>query len=138
MMKTYSELSQLTDFRSRFEYLKIGGQVAHSTFGGRRYLNQLLYRSPEWKKVRREVILRDNGCDLGLEDYPIYGTVLVHHINPLYEEDIVNRAHKVFDPENLITVSFDTHAAIHYGDYENVSKEFVQRAPNDTTPWLEV
>lgn len=99
-------------------------------------MNQALYRSTEWKRLRREVILRDEGCDLGLPDFPIFGKALVHHMNPLTADDIRNRADAVFDLDNLITVSFDTHNAIHYGDYSLVTKEMVERKPFDTAPWL--
>ena len=135
-MRTYSELSELDTFKKRYEYLKLDGIVAHSTFGGKRYLNQAIYRSDEWRRVRNEVLIRDDGCDLGLPDYPIIGKVLIHHINPLTEDDIVNMRHAVFDPENLITVSFMTHNAIHYGDYSLVNKDIVERRPFDTAPWL--
>ena len=135
-MRSYPNLIQYKTFRQRFNYLKLDGVVAHATFGGKRYLNQALYRSEEWKRIRREVILRDDGCDLGLPDFPIYGTVLVHHINPITPEDIQQRTPVVFDMDNLITVSFDTHNAIHYGDYSLITKDVVERTPFDTTPWL--
>lgn len=135
-MRTYSEMLRYQDFRQRFEYLKLDGIVAHSTFGGRRYLNQALYQSDEWRHLRMEVILRDDGCDLGLADYPIHGKALIHHINPITPEDIQHRSPIVFDMDNLITVSFDTHNAIHYGDYSLVGKDVVERRPFDTVPWL--
>lgn len=135
-MRSYSALSEFSTFSQRFNYLRLDGVVAHSTFGGRRYLNQALYQSDEWKRLRREVILRDDGCDLGLPDFPIYGKVLVHHINPITPEDIQRRSPVVFDMDNLITVSFETHNAIHYGDYSLVSKDVVERRPFDTAPWL--
>lgn len=135
-MRTYSDALLYKDFERRFNYLKLDGIVAHSTFGGHRYLNQALYQSDEWKRVRREVIIRDNGCDLAISDRPIFGKILVHHINPITQEDIVNRASTIFDLDNLITVSFETHNALHYGDYSLVAKESVVRKPNDTSPWL--
>lgn len=135
-MLTYSEALLYPDFKRRFNYLKLNGTVAHSTFGGHRYLNQALYQSDEWKRVRREVILRDNGCDLAIPDRPINGKILVHHINPITQEDIANRSSSIFDPDNLITVSFDTHNAIHYGDILHVNAESSARRPNDTSPWL--
>lgn len=135
-MRTYSDALLYRDFERRFNYLKLDGIVAHSTFGGHRYLNQALYQSDEWKRVRREVILRDDGCDLAIPDRPIHGKILVHHINPITQEDIVNRAAAIFDPDNLITVSFETHNALHYGDYSLVAKDVISRKPNDTSPWL--
>lgn len=135
-MRTYSDALLYRDFERRFNYLKLNGVVAHSTFGGHRYLNQALYQSDEWKRVRREVILRDDGCDLAIPDRPIHGKILVHHINPITQEDIVNRAAAIFDPDNLITVSFETHNALHYGDYSLVAKDVISRKPNDTSPWL--
>lgn len=134
-MRTYFDALLYKDFERRFNYLKLDGVVAHSTFGGHRYLNQALYQSDEWKSVRREVIIRDNGCDLAISDRPIFGKILVHHINPITQEDIVNRASLIFDLDNLITVSFETHNALHYGDYSLVAKELVVRKPNDTSPW---
>lgn len=135
-MLTYSESLLYKDFERRFNYLKLNGAVAHSTFGGHRYLNQALYQSDEWRRVRRAVILRDNGCDLAIPDRPIYGKILVHHINPITQEDIQNRNPIIFDLDNLITVSLETHNALHYGDYSLVNKDVVNRRPNDTAPWL--
>ena len=135
-MRSYSEALLYHDFERRFNYLKLDGVVAHSTFGGHRYLNQVLYWSDEWRRVRREVILRDDGCDLAIPDRPIRGKILVHHLNPITQEDIVNRDSCVFDLDNLITVSFETHNALHYGDYSLVAKEVINRRPNDTSPWL--
>ena len=134
--KTYSELIQIPTFIERYRYLRLGGKAGEITFGNERYLNQLLYKSPEWKRVRREVILRDNGCDLGIDDYPIRGILIVHHMNTITVEDIVNKSDKVFDTENLISVSIRTHNAIHYGDEELLLiDEIVERRPNDTIPW---
>lgn len=135
-MRTYSEAILYPDFERRFNYLKLDGIVAHSTFGGHRFLNQALYGSDEWRHVRRSVILRDDGCDLAIPDRPIRGRILVHHINPITQDDILNRASIVFDLDNLITVSFETHNALHYGDYSLISKDVVIRRPNDTAPWL--
>lgn len=135
-IKTYTELSQLQTFEERFEYLKLHGKVGEDTFGFDRYLNQQLYKSPEWKRVRNEVILRDNACDLGLDDYDIFGTVYVHHMNPLTSRDIIDSTDFLLNPEYLICVSLDTHNAIHYGsmDYPN-TKKIVTRRPNDHAPW---
>lgn len=135
-MRTYTNALNYFDFERRFNYLKLNGTVAHSTFGGHRYLNQALYQSDEWRRVRRQVVLRDDGCDLAIPDRPIYGKILVHHIEPITAEDIVNRAPIIFDLDNLITVSFETHNALHYGDYSLVGKDVVIRRPNDTSPWL--
>lgn len=134
-MLTYSEALLYPDFERRFNYLKLNGVVAHSTFGGHRYLNQALYQSDEWQRARREVIIRDEGCDLAIQDRPIYGRILVHHINPITQEDILNRSPVIFDLDNLITVSLETHNAIHYGDYERINKDVITRSPNDTCPW---
>lgn len=133
---SYTEALLYPDFKRRFNYLKLDGIVAHSTFGGHRYLNQALYQSDEWKRTRRNVILRDDGCDLAIPDRPIRGKILVHHIEPITQDDILNRSAKVFDPDNLITVSLETHNALHYGDYSLVAKDVVIRQPNDTSPWL--
>ena len=135
MIKTYSEAILLPTFLERYQYLKIGGQVGAATFGYERYLNQTLYRTAEWKRFRREIIIRDEGCDLASEGYEIYGRILVHHINPITVEDIINRDPKVFDPENVICVSHDTHNAIHYGDEDLLMLGPIERKPNDTCPW---
>lgn len=136
MMKAYSELILLPTFAERFQYLKLKGAVGKETFGKSRYLNQLLYRSPEWKKARRDVIIRDGGCDLGVSDCPIDGRVYIHHMNPITEDDILNRNPKIFDPNNLISVSFRTHQAIHYGSDEMMKElEFIERTPGDTKLW---
>lgn len=133
--KTYSELIRLPTFLERYRYLKIGGRIGEDTFGYDRYLNQTLYRSAEWKRFRREIIVRDEGCDLGLEGYEIIGSILVHHINPITVRDINNRDPKIFDPENVICVSHNTHNAIHYGDESLLITEPVERTPFDTCPW---
>lgn len=135
MIKTYSEMILLPTFLERFKYLQIGGIVGAETFGFDRYLNQSLYRTAEWKRFRNEIIVRDNGCDLGCDDRTIYGKILVHHINPLTVEDIVNRHSCVFDPDNVICVSLDTHNAIHYGDEELLMLGPIERTKNDTCPW---
>lgn len=135
-IKTYSELITISSFEDRFIYLRLYGSVAQETFGGRRRLNQMLYQCPEWKSVRNTVILRDDGCDLGHKDHPIPGMIFVHHLNPLTPEDILNRDPKVFDLENLISVSFETHNGLHYGtDVFLKNFEFVERFKNDTCPW---
>lgn len=134
MIRRYSELCRLRTFEERFDYLKLQGVVGESTFGFDRYLNQLLYRSSEWKKVRNAVIVRDDGCDMGLADYPA-NRIIVHHMNPLSVEDLENRSELIFDPEFLICVSFNTHNAIHFGDETLLPKLPVERKPRDTCPW---
>ena len=134
-IKTYSEMITLPTFEERFEYLKIGGFVGRETFGYDRYLNQVLYNSPEWKKCRQKIIIRDNGCDLGCEGYEIHGRIIIHHINPITLEDILNRNPMVFDPDNLITTIHNTHNAIHYGDRDLLLIAPIERSRNDTCPW---
>lgn len=134
----YSELITIPTFKERYDYLKLGGKVGAETFGFDRYLNQTLYRSAEWKRFRNKIILRDNGCDLGCEGYEIFGKVLVHHIDPLTIDDVVNRSFKIFDPENVICVSLDTHNAIHYGDASLLVLGPVERTPYDTCPWKKI
>lgn len=133
--KSYSELKKLKTFEDRFNYLKLSGAVGAETFGYDRILNQTLYSSQKWKKVRDEVIIRDNGCDLGMEGRDIYSRAIVHHINPISVEDIVNRSDILFDPENLITTTHITHNAIHYSDESILMQEPIVRTPNDTCPW---
>lgn len=136
MIRTYSEVIRLPTFLDRFRYLQLGGQVGVETFGYDRYLNQILYRTAEWKRFRNEIIIRDNGCDLACEGYEIVGQrILVHHINPITVEDVLKRDPKVFDPENVITTVLNTHNAIHYGDESLLLREPIERKPNDTCPW---
>lgn len=135
MSKRYLNVIELKSFEERFEYLKLNGVVAHSTFGGHRYLNQMLYRCPEWKSTRDKVIIRDECCDLAYPDRPIYGRVLVHHIEPITVDDILQRRSCVFDLNNLICVSFETHNALHYGDVDQLPKDYIARSHNDTCPW---
>jgi len=135
MLKSYSEMMKLKTYKDRYEYLKIGGSVGEETFGGSRWLNQVLYSSPEWKRFRREIILRDNGCDLACEDRPIATKVYIHHINPITPEDIKKRADNVFDPDNVVCCSHEMHQAIHYGDESLLSIDVPTRKPNDTCPW---
>lgn len=135
MTKSYSELIKLKTFNERFRYLMLKGVVGDFTFNGHRYLNQKLYQCPEWESVRRRVIIRDNGCDLGCGGYEIFGRALVHHINPITIGDIVERRDCVFDLENLITASLTTHNAIHYGDESLLPELPIERRRNDTIPW---
>lgn len=134
-IRRYSELIQLPTFEERFDYLKLNGRVGEFTFNGHRYLNQRLYQSPEWTSMRRKVIIRDQGRDLALEGYEIHDRVYIHHINPITIEDIVERRSCVFDLENLVCVSFDTHQAIHYSDEELLPKGPAMRTKNDTCLW---
>lgn len=137
IIKTYSELITLPSFIERYRYLKIGGRVGSDTFGHERYLNQMLYSSSEWKRFRRGIILRDNGCDLGDPDRPIPSgvSIYVHHINPITPDDVINRNPIIFDPENAISVTHITHNAIHYGDESLLITDPIVREPNDTCPW---
>ena len=134
-IRTYSELIQLPTFEERFRYLRLKGSVGKETFGLDRYLNQNFYRSSAWKRVRDQVIVRDNGCDLGIDDRIIYGKILIHHMNPINDEDILNMTDILLNPEYLICVTLDTHNAIHYGDEDLLIKEPVVRFKNDTCPW---
>ena len=133
--KSYSQMIALPTFAERLDYLTISGKVGASTFGDDRYLNQMLYHNPEWKRIRKYVISRDGGCDLAHSDFPLFDRVYIHHINPITAEDILNRSHKVFDMENLVCVSFDTHQKIHYGLNSEKLKTPTIRTKNDTIPW---
>lgn len=134
-IRTYSELITIPTFEERFEYLQLKGSVGKDTFGYDRYLNQVLYRSPEWKRLRNKIIIRDCGCDLACGGYDIYGKVLIHHLNPITVEDVLARSRKVFDPDNLVCVSHNTHNAIHYGDVDLIVTGPIVRTKNDTCPW---
>ena len=134
-IKTYSELIQIPTFEERFEYLRLNGSVGQETFGFDRYLNQTFYRSNAWKKIRDFVIIRDNGCDLGVEGYEIYGKILIHHMNPITANDIHRATDILLNPEYLICVTHNTHNAIHYGDDNLLPKGPIIRTPNDTCPW---
>ena len=134
-IRTYSELCQLSTFEDRFDYLRLNGSVGKDTFGFDRYLNQQFYRSREWKRIRDLVILRDNGCDLGVEGYEIRGRILIHHINPISVEDIHTMSDLLMNPEYLICVSHRTHNAIHYGDERLIITAPIERTQNDTCPW---
>ena len=135
-IRTYSELSKLKTFRERYEYLKLDGTVGEETFGFDRYVNQMFYKSEEWKRIRNYVITRDNGCDLGIQDRKIVDSViLVHHMNPITKEDIINKNEILLDPEYLITTIKSTHDAIHYGDESLLAEDLVIRSKNDTCPW---
>lgn len=135
MLRTYSELSRLQTFRERFEYLRLDGIVGAETFGFDRYLNQVFYNSDEWKAVRKTVIIRDNGCDLGMEGYDIHGKIIVHHMNPFSIDDVLHRKEELLDPEFLISTVLNTHNAIHYGDESLLPSAPIVRTRNDTCPW---
>ena len=135
MIKRYSELIRYDTFIDRYHYLNLVGQVGIETFGLDRYLNQTLYRSSRWRRTRNQVILRDNGCDLGMEGFDIVDRIIVHHINPLTVQDIEEDVDEIYDPEFLICCSFDTHHAIHYGDERLLPQLPVERRPGDTCPW---
>lgn len=134
-IRTYSELIMIPTFEERFEYLQLKGSVGKDTFGYDRYLNQVLYRSPEWKRLRNQIIIRDGGCDLACDGYDIYDKVLIHHLNPITVEDVLARSRKVFDPDNLVCVTHNTHNAIHYGDSDLLVTGVITRTKNDTCPW---
>ena len=134
-IKTYSELIELPTFKERYKYLRLIGRVGKDTFGFDRYLNQNFYRSIEWKRIRDQVIVRDNGCDLGIEDRQIAGKILIHHMNPITDKDILNRTDILLNPEYLICVSHITHNAIHYGDENLLITEPIVRTKYDTCPW---
>lgn len=135
-IRTYSELSRLKTFEERYNYLKLDGVIGEDTFGFDRYLNQKFYqRDPEWLKVRDYVIIRDMGCDLGIEGREIADSVIVHHMNPLTKEDLLNRTEFLLNPEYLISTSKRTHNAVHYGDENLLVKGPVERMKNDTCPW---
>lgn len=134
-IRTYSELVRFKSFEERYEYLKLMGIVGRSTFGFDRYLNQLLYTSKRWRKTRDDIIIRDGGCDLGVEDYELHNGILVHHMNPIREEDIENDEDWIYDPEFLICTSLNTHNAIHFGDKSLLTKPPVERRPGDTCLW---
>lgn len=134
-IKTYSELIALPTFEERYRYLRLRGLVGADTFGFDRYLNQAFYRSAEWKRVRDQVIIRDNGCDLGVEGHEIYSRILIHHMNPIAVDDIQNASEFLLNPDYLICVTHETHNAIHYGDENKLIKAPIERTKNDTCPW---
>lgn len=135
IIKTYSELITLPTFEERYRYLRLKGAVGEDTFGFDRYLNQKFYRSAEWKRIRDFVIVRDNGCDLGIEDRAIHGKILIHHMNPITIDDIRYVTDALINPEYLISVTHNTHNAIHYGDEDLLIKAPTVRFKNDTCPW---
>ena len=137
IIRTYSELVTLPTFDERFEYLRLDGRIGEQTFGFDRYLNQLFYKDKEWLSIRDEVIVRDQGCDLGIEEFELSKgqRILIHHMNPLTKEDIIRRTKFLLDPEYLITTCHRTHTAIHYGDANLLPSKPIVRTKNDTCPW---
>ena len=134
-IRTYSELITLPTFEERSRYLQLGGKVGEDTFGHDRYLNQMFYTSDEWRRIRRDVIVRDNGCDLGIQDREIHGLIIIHHMNPITIEDIINRSEFLLNPEYLISTVKNTHDAIHFSDERILITDPIERRPNDTCPW---
>ena len=135
MTRTYSELKRFDTHLERFKYLQLRGRVGSETFGYDRFLNQKFYRSKEWKMVRHHVIARDGANDLGVDGFALYDRILIHHMNPLTPEDLDRGHSDIIDPEFLISVSHNTHNAIHYGDESLLPKLYVERRPGDTTLW---
>lgn len=135
MIRTFTELSRLQTFEERFRYLALNGSVGRATFGFDRYINQQFYRSRQWKTIRNHVIARDEGCDLGMRGYEIYDRILIHHINPIAKEDIIEGVEDILEPEFLITTTHQTHNAIHYGDENLIPKALIERRPGDTALW---
>ena len=135
MIKKYSELIKLETFDERFNYLKLSGSVGIETFGFDRYMNQIFYRSQDWLNIRDEIIIRDNGNDLGVNDYIIFGKIIVHHMNPFVITDLVNNLDELLNPEYLISTQLSTHNAIHYGSESPPNSRIIERTKNDTSPW---
>ena len=134
-IRTYSELITFSTFEERFKYLQLNGQVGESTFGFDRYMNQVFYRSQKWKSIRDFVIIRDCGCDLGVEGYDIHGKIIIHHMNPLSMRDIETESDFLLNPDFLICTTHNTHNAIHYGDENLLVNAPIERTKNDTCPW---
>lgn len=134
-IRRYHDLLDLDTFESRMDYLRLGGGVGRSTFGFDRHINQQFYTSYEWKHVRNVVIIRDNGCDLGIPGYEIHAELLIHHMNPMNVDDLINHEEWVLDPDFLITTTHKTHNAIHYGGRTSYPKVVAERTPNDTKVW---
>lgn len=135
IIRTYSELITLPTFEDRYHYLQLNGAVGKDTFGFDRYINQQFYRSKEWQRIRDEVIIRDNACDLGMEGYEIHGRIYVHHMNPIMVRDIQSNSDYLMNPEFLICTTHRTHNAIHYGDENLLARAPIERTKNDTCPW---
>lgn len=134
-IKRYSELILLPTFKERFRYLKLSGTVGAGTFMENRWLNQLFYTDPEYRRFRRDMVIRDHGCDLGVSGYEIADRIILHHMNPIDMDDILEHSEFAWSPEYVICVSQDTHNAIHYGSEQRLPKQFAERSPYDTCPW---
>jgi hypothetical protein len=135
MIRTYSELRYRKEFEERYHYLALHGSVGTSTFGFDRYINQRFYKSSQWAQLRNHIIVRDNGCDLGVEGYEIHSGILIHHMNPMNSDDIAHGDSSILDPEFLITTTHRTHNAIHYGDERLLSRPLAERRRGDTKLW---
>jgi len=135
MIRTFSELKRLETFEERFRYLSLHGRVGVTTFGFDRYINQQFYRSRQWRQIREHVIVRDNGCDMGVDGWEIHERILIHHMNPMGVNDIVHGDDSILDPEFLISVTHRTHNAIHYGDESLLARPLMERRPGDTKLW---
>ena len=135
MIRNYTELSKISDYEARYRYLKLRGRVGDETFGFDRIFNQMFYRSGEWQQVRRGIIVRDCGCDMGVAGHEVGGRIVIHHMNPIDINDIRNSTEYLLNPEYLICVSENTHKAIHYGDESLIDHPLIERRPNDTCPW---
>lgn len=135
MIRTYAELIRIPTFEERYRYLQLRGTVGEETFGFKRWLNQEFYHSDEWLSFRDRIIVRDGGCDLAVDGFEIFGSIIIHHLNPIIYEDILNRNPCVFDPNNVICTKLSTHNAIHYGDENLLIKPPIERTKNDTCPW---
>lgn len=140
IIRTYSELMKLQTFEERFQYLKIDGEVGEETFGFDRWLNQMFYKTKEWRNTRRDIIIRDNGCDLAIPDREIIDMpILIHHMNPITKEDIINRSDFLLNPEYLISTIDSTHKAIHYGSIDFLlDQNPIIRSKYDTCPWRHI
>lgn len=134
-IRTYSELRTFETFEERYDYLRLLGEVGEATFGSERYLNQTFYRSAEWKRIRNHVIARDNGCDLGIPGREIHDKIIIHHMNPMQAADLIHGNADILEPEFLISVTHNTHNAIHYGDRTKLVRAYSPRMPGDTVPW---
>lgn len=134
-LRSFSELSQISSFEDRYDYLALRGVVGDTTFGFDRWINQQFYRSAQWRRTRRNVIARDLGCDLAVEGHEIHDRIIIHHMNPMRAQDIVHASEDILDPEFLISTTHQTHNAIHYGDRSLLRQEWTPRTPNDSIPW---
>lgn len=135
MIRCYSELIRIPSYEDRFEYLRLNGRVGADTFGFDRVFNQMFYHSKEWRRLRRDIIVRDYGADMAMRDWPVNGLIIIHHMNPITLNDLEAQSDYLMNPEYLVCVSYDTHNAIHYGDKHLLRSLPIERVPNDTCPW---